>query len=69
MPLGVLNNISAVYAENNLNKTQSSLQNVLNAIVFGVEDQLRRGRSGRSVDCERPCGELRGSFAVLEQRQ
>src|SRR5580700_6601346 len=35
MPLGVLNNISAVYAENNLNQTQSSLQNVLTQLSSG----------------------------------
>ena len=29
MSLGVLNNISAVYAENNLNQTQNSLQKTL----------------------------------------
>ncbi len=35
MPLGVLNNISAVYAENNLNETQSSLQKVLTQLSSG----------------------------------
>ena len=35
MPLGVLNNIAAVYAENNLNQTQSSLQNVLTQLSSG----------------------------------
>jgi flagellin len=35
MPLGVLNNISAVYAENNLNETQASLQNVLTQLSSG----------------------------------
>jgi flagellin len=35
MPLGVLNNISAVYAENNLNQTQASLQNVLTQLSSG----------------------------------
>ena len=35
MPLGVLNNISAVYAENNLNQTQSSLQKVLTDLSSG----------------------------------
>ncbi|HEX4064587.1 MAG TPA: flagellin [Acidobacteriaceae bacterium] len=35
MPLGVLNNISAIYAENNLNQTQSSLQNVLTQLSSG----------------------------------
>jgi flagellin len=35
MPLGVLNNISAVYAENNLNQTQSSLQKVLTQLSSG----------------------------------
>jgi flagellin len=35
MPLGVLNNISAVYAENNLDQTQASLQNVLTQLSSG----------------------------------
>ncbi len=35
MSLGVLNNISAVYAANNLNNTQSSLQNVLTQLSSG----------------------------------
>lgn len=35
MSLGVLNNISAMYAENNLNQTQSSLQNVLTQLSSG----------------------------------
>jgi flagellin len=35
MPLGVLNNISAVYAENNLNQTQSGLQKVLTELSSG----------------------------------
>jgi flagellin len=35
MSLGVLNNISAVYAENNLNQTQNSLQNTLQQLSSG----------------------------------
>lgn len=35
MALGVLNNISAVYAENNLNQTQSSLQKTLQQLSSG----------------------------------
>jgi flagellin len=35
MALGVLNNLSAVYAENNLNKTNSSLQTVLQQLSSG----------------------------------
>lgn len=35
MALGVLNNLSAVYAENNLNKTSSSLQKVLQQLSSG----------------------------------
>jgi|HubBroStandDraft_4_1064222.scaffolds.fasta_scaffold04768_5 flagellin len=35
MPLGVLNNISAVYAENNLNQTQASLQTTLQQLSSG----------------------------------
>jgi flagellin len=35
MSLGVLNNIAAVYAENNLNSTQSSLQNTLEQLSSG----------------------------------
>ena len=35
MPLGVLNNISALYAENNLNTTQASLQNTLTQLSSG----------------------------------
>src|SRR5579883_2355003 len=35
MSLGVLNNISALYAANNLNQTQASLQNVLTQLSSG----------------------------------
>lgn len=35
MALGVLNNISALYAENNLDQTQSSLQNTLTQLSSG----------------------------------
>jgi flagellin len=35
MSLGVLNNLSAVYAENNLNNTQNSLSKVLNQLSSG----------------------------------
>jgi flagellin len=35
MSLGVLNNISALYAENNLNATQNSLQNTLTQLSSG----------------------------------
>ena len=35
MALGVLNNLSAMYAENNLNNTNSSLQNVLQQLSSG----------------------------------
>lgn len=35
MSLGVLNNISALYAENNLNQTQGSLQNTLTQLSSG----------------------------------
>jgi len=35
MPLGVLNNISAIYAENNLNQTQAALQNTLTQLSSG----------------------------------
>jgi len=41
MSLGVLNNVNAIYATNNLNKTSSSLSKVLNEFVFWIEDQLR----------------------------
>lgn len=35
MSLGVLNNIAAIYAQNNLNQTQTSLQNVLQQLSSG----------------------------------
>ena len=35
MALGVLNNLSAIYAENNLNKTNASLQTVLQQLSSG----------------------------------
>jgi flagellin-like hook-associated protein FlgL len=35
MSLGVLNNIAAIYAENNLNQTQASLQNTLTQLSSG----------------------------------
>ncbi len=37
MPLGVLNNLSALAAENNLNNTQASLQNVLQQLSSGSQ--------------------------------
>ena len=37
MPLGVLNNLSALAAENNLNNTQASLQNVLEQLSSGSQ--------------------------------
>ena len=36
MSLGVLNNISALYAENNLNNTQNALQNTLQQLSSGT---------------------------------
>jgi flagellin len=36
MSLGVLNNISALYAENNLNNTQNNLQNTLQELSSGT---------------------------------
>ena len=35
MSLGLLNNISALYAENNLNMTQANLQNTLQQLSSG----------------------------------
>ena len=35
MSLGVLNNIAAIYAQNNLNNTQASLQNTLTQLSSG----------------------------------
>ena len=35
MALGVLNNLSAIYAENNLNNTNASLQTVLQQLSSG----------------------------------
>ena len=35
MSLGVLNNIAAIYAQNNLNQTQNSLQNTLTQLSSG----------------------------------
>ena len=35
MALGILTNVAATYAENNLNKTQSSLQSVLQQLSSG----------------------------------
>ena len=69
MPLGVLNNISAVYAENNLNQTQSSLQNVLTQLSSGSKINSGADDPAGLVDCERSGGELGGSVAVFEQRQ
>jgi flagellin len=37
MSLGILNNIAALYAENNLNTTQSNLQNTLNQLSSGSQ--------------------------------
>ena len=56
MSLGVLNNLSAIYAENNLNNSNNSLSDRTAAVIFRIEDQLRRGR------CRRPfAGEWPGS--------
>ncbi len=59
MSLGVLNNISAIYAENNLNQTQAGLQNTLtqlssgSRINFGADDaaglSLASGLGANSV--------------------
>src|ERR1700710_1944916 len=35
MSLGILNNIAAIYAQNNLNQTQGSLQKTLNQLSSG----------------------------------
>ena len=43
MSLGILNNIAALYAENNLNSTQANLQNYPSAALFRFTHQLRRG--------------------------
>ena len=61
MALGVLNNLSAIYAENNLNNTNNSLQTVSAAVVVGFAHQLRRGRRRRPLAGERPGGELGGA--------
>ena len=37
MGLGVLNNLSAIYAENNLNNTNNSLQTVLQQLSSGSQ--------------------------------
>ena len=43
MALGVLNNISAIYAQNNLSNTQASLSKTLQQLSSGSPHQFRRG--------------------------
>jgi hypothetical protein len=64
MALGVLNNLSAIYAENNLNNTNNQPADGAAAVVVGVAHQLRSGRRGRPFAGERAGGELGGADAV-----
>ena len=59
MALGVLNNLSAIYAENNLNNTNNSLQTVL--------EQLSSGSKINSGAGEWPGGQPDGTDAVGDQ--
>ena len=68
MSLGVLNNLSAIYAENNLNNTNNSLRTRAAAVVFRIEDQLRRRRRCRPFSGRRPSGQPPGPDAVANQR-
>ena len=56
MSLGVLNNLSAVYAENSLNNTNNSLSKTLQQLSSGSQDQLRRGRRSRAFTGQTVCG-------------
>ena len=68
MSLGVLNNIAAIYAQNNLNQTQNSLQNVLQQLSSGSRinsgaDDAAGLAAGRRPSCKRS-----GAEPVLAER-
>ena len=67
MSLGVLNNLSAVYAENNLNNTNNSLTNRAAAVVLRLEDQLRRRRRSRPFAGQWPPGQPDGANPIGNQ--
>jgi len=64
MSLGVLNNLSAIYAENNLNNTSSSLNTVLQQLSSGSKIKLRRGRCSRPFAGRWPARKLHGPCPV-----
>jgi flagellin len=63
MSLGVLNNISAIYAQNNLNQTQNSLQKVLTQLSSG--SRINTGADD-AAGLSLACG-LAGNQAALSQ--
>ena len=76
MSLGILTNVAATYAENNLNQTQKSLQTVLQQLSSGsrinsgaddaaglsISDGLTANRSGANA-VRSECTEWRGPVA------
>ncbi len=68
MALGVLNNLSAIYAENNLNNTSNSLQKVLQQLSSGSRINSGADDAAGLSPGERPAGQLLGAHPVGNQR-
>ena len=69
MPLGILNNIPSLAAENELTLTSNALSNTLRTVIFRVAHQQRSRRSRRSVHRQRPAGEHQRSDPIGIERQ
>ena len=57
MSLGILTNVAATYAENNLNQTQNSLQTVLQQLSSG--SRINSGADDAAVDGPDAGGDIR----------
>jgi len=68
MALGVLNNLSAIYAENNLNNTNNSLQKVLQQLSSGSRINSGADDAAGLSAGEWPGSQLGGPDPVDHQR-
>ena len=68
MSLGVLNNLSAIYAENNLNNTNNSLSKTLQQLSSGSKINSGADDAAGLSLVERPAGQPDGADAVADQR-